>query len=406
MAGRYFSIQIVWVSSISITPEQRGGFHEYIRTCVRTILVLSGVPALLMNVIIFIIRVLKLLFMQKKYIFLALVFIMAVVSPAAGSLTKISAGAPVYLGEQNLDISSGLQGCRVIAWWENGTELTDPPAKNITIIRSVEDSGSAFRYSIDPGLYAGSTGTWYCEDRKPLRAVFEVLRPEIAVRFWDLDRNEDVTGKTVPLNANITYRIDTNLDRALQYTFRPDITPLDSFYTVTLTNPRGKGLSSIYTGSYGKPDTAIISFESSPFISASPYFWKDGSAWNRESRNVQGDFLYPPGTYTVSVTQNLNDMEEMYAPGSSETLAGLTRASATVTFIKPESTAVQTVSAPGGTPSGVVTTPPADTPPSTTVPSPGRTPIPAKTTYAPLPSWIVLIGLGIAGACAGWQRNY
>jgi hypothetical protein len=396
----------VWVSSISITPEQREGVFESNRNRVRsTFVYYLGFPLFLMNVIIFIIRVLKLLFMQKKYIFLALVFIMAVIPPAAGSLTKISAGAPVYVGEQNLDISSGLQGCHVIAWWGNGTELIDPPARNITIIRSVEDSGIAFRYSIDPELFAGYTGTWYCEDRKPLRAVFEVVRPELAVRFWDLDKNEDVTGKTMPLNANITYRVDTSLDRALQYRYRPDITPLDSFYTVTLTDPRGKGLSSIYTGSYGKPDTSILSFERSPFISSSPYFWKDGSAWNRESRNVQGDSLYPVGTYTLTITQNLNHMQEMYATGSSETLAGLTGASATVTFIKPESTAVQTVSTPRRTPSGAVTASPADTPSSTIITSPTRTPVPVKTTYAPLPSWVVLAGLGIALAGAVWQRK-
>ena len=123
-----------------------------------------------MNVIIFIIRVLKLLFMHGKYFFLAFVVILAVVSPAAGSLTKISAGAPVYIGEQNLDISSGLQGCHVIDWWANGTDTTAPPQKNVTIIKTLEDSDIAHSYTISPEIYSGYEGTWYCEGKKPLRS--------------------------------------------------------------------------------------------------------------------------------------------------------------------------------------------------------------------------------------------
>ena len=362
----------------------------------------------LMNVIIFIIRVLKLLFMHGKYFFLAFVVIMAVASPAAGSLTKISAGAPVYLGEQNLDISSGLQGCRIIDWWADGTDTSTPPAKNVTIIKTLEDSNIAFHYSIDPGIYAGYTGTWYCEDKKPLRAVFEVVRPQLSISFWDMDKNEDITGKTLSLNSSITYRIDTNLDRVLQYKYRPDITPLDSFYTVTLTDPRGNTLSNMYTGNYGKPDTHAIAFDSRPFISTSPYFWQYGSSWDLESRNAQGEFLYPAGTYSVTVKQNLNTMEKVYATIAPEDRIGLLEASAAVTFKKSEFIPDQTVIIPGTVPSETVTVPLTVPPVSTltyeTMPA-TRTIIPPKTTYSPLPFWIVMSSLGIACAYAAWKRR-
>ena len=353
-----------------------------------------------MNVIIFIIRVLKLLFMHGKYFFLAFVVIMAVASPAAGSLTKISAGAPVYLGEQNLDISSGLQGCRIIAWWADGTDTSTPPAKNVTIIKTLDDSNIAFHYSIDPGIYGGYTGTWYCEDKMPLRAVFEVVSPQLSIRFWDMDKNEDITGKTLPLNSRITYRIDTNLDRALQYKYRPDITPLDSFYTVSLTDPRDNTLSNVYTGNYGKPDTRAIAFDSRPFVSASPYFWQYGSSWDLESRNAQGEFLYPAGTYSVTAKQNLNTMEKVYETIAPEDRIGLLEASAAVTFTKSEFVPDQTVTIPGAVPSEAVTVlptfPPVSTLPYETISS-IRTIIPAKTTYSPLPFWIVPAALGVAG---------
>jgi len=367
-----------------------------------------GFPFFLMNVIIFIISVLKLLSMHGKYFFLAFVVILAVISPAAGTLTKVAAGAPVYTGEQHLDISRGLQGCHVIAWWENGTDMTTPPTKNVTIIKTVEDSNIAFDYSIDPAIYSGYTGTWYCEDKKPLRAVFTVVRPEISISFWDVDTDQDITGKTVPLNSNITYRIDTNLDSALQYKYRLDITPQDSFYTATLTDPRGNLLSTVYTGSYGKTDTHGIFFDSTPFVSSTPYYWNGGGSWDLESRNAQGEFLYPAGTYTVTVTQNLNKMKDLYAGRSPEDSNGVLESSAVVTLTKPESAPVQTITTLAVFPSGAVTNGPAETPESSltyTTMQPTTTTVPAKTTYSPLPSWLVLSGIGIAFACAAWQRK-
>ena len=356
-----------------------------------------------MNVIIFIIRVLKLLFMHGKYFFLAFALIMVLASPAAGSLTKITAGAPVYIGEQNLDISAGLQGCRVIDWWDVGADTDAPPQKNITIIKTLDDSNIAFGYTISPEVYSGYTGTWYCEGKQPLRAVFEVLQPQITVRFWDLENDADVTGKTIPVTANITYRIDTNLDKALQLRYRPDMTSLDSFYNVSLVDPGNKVLFSVYTGSYGKTDAHGLLFDSNPIITASPFFWKDGSAWDRTSRNIQGDLISPLGTYTITVNQNLNNMQELWEQTTPENQAGVLESSATVTFIKPASTPVQTVSVPVTASSGTVTTAPPVPPTAplkTATLPPTRTPVPTKTTYAPLPLWVVVAALGIALACA------
>ena len=48
-------------------------------------------------------------------VFLLLMFFILV--PSQASLAKIAAGAPVFIGERNMDISSGLNGHSVIAWW-------------------------------------------------------------------------------------------------------------------------------------------------------------------------------------------------------------------------------------------------------------------------------------------------
>lgn len=355
-----------------------------------------------MNVIIFIIRVLKLLFMHGKYFFLVFALITVLASPAAGSLTKIVAGAPVYTGEQGLDISSGLQQCRSIAWWAPGADLNGSPQKNISIIRDLDDSVVAFSYTIDPKLYSGYEGKWYCEGQYPLRAVFEVVRPRISVKFWDLDKDADVSGQTIPLSSNITYRIETNLDRALRYTYRPDMTPADSFYTVSLKDPSDSVLYTVFTGSYGKSDSQGLVVERNPFITSSPYIWKDGARWDRTARNKQGDQISPPGTYTVTVDQNLNHMQDTWAGTTPAAEEGLLEASATVTFVRPTVAPTDVVT------SAVTTAPaasPSVTPPSATATVPPETTkIPKKTTYAPLPAAVVLAALVTALACAVRQR--
>jgi len=354
-----------------------------------------------MNVIIFIIRVLKLLFMHGKYFFLVFALITVLASPAAGSLTKIVAGAPVYIGEKNIDISSGLQQCHSIAWWAPGADMNGPPQKNISIIRNLDDSIIAFSYTIDPKLYTGYEGKWYCEGKYPLRVVFEVFKPQISVKFWDLDKDEDVSGQTIPLDSNITYRIDTNLDMALQYKYRPDITPADSFYTVSLKDPSNNVLFTIYTGTYGRSDFQGLILDQHPYISSSPYFWKDGNRWDRASRNKQGDQIYPPGTYTITVDQNLNNMQDTWAGTTPEVQQGITEASAAITFVKPIPAPTDVVTSPA-TASFPVS--PSSAPAMDTVP-PTATKVPGRTTYSPLAPCVVLAALGIALACAVRQRK-
>ena len=330
--------------------------------------------------------------MQGKYFFMVLFVLVMVSSPALADLSKITGGSPVFIGERNLDISSGLQGCRVIGWWPAGSDLTTAPTATVTVIPTLEDSDIAFSYTIDPKIYTGYSGMWYCTDKKPFHQVFEVREPELAISVWDLDMDKDITGTTVPLTTNITYRVKTNLDAALQYINRPEITPADSFFSVNLTDPRGKELLSVYTGSYGKPDTLIIPFETHPYISSSPFDWNVGGSWNRLSRNAQGEFLYPPGTYTFTITQNLNRMQDLFT--SAQEREGHVFASASVTFSEaPASGGGVTI--PQSTPlvTANTSTPPPLPSASSTTSVPTGTEAPTRTTYAPVPFWVSAAGL-------------
>lgn len=349
-----------------------------------------------MNVIMFIIRVLKLLSMQGKYCVLAFVIILLCAAPVAGSTAKIAPGASVYIGESNLDISKALNGCHTIAWWQNGTNTSAPPEKTITLYEINTVSEKIYHFNISPEIFTRYPGTWYCVDKKPQKVVFEVLEPQLDIKVWDLDHNQDVSGKSVPVSTNITYRVDTNLYQALKPLNRPDSNPSDSFFTVSLNDPFGQSISNIFTASAGNSKTQILPFDKHPFITESPFYWKNGKDWNRSARNAKGEPLYPTGTYTFTISQNLNHMQETYRSSGITDLERKITQTKTITFVE--------VTTPLATPVNtqpVLTTIPDITSVSSTTMSittvPTSSPIAKKTTYAPLPEWITLLGIVIGG---------
>ena len=343
-------------------------------------------------------------FMQRKYLLFTFCVIFLLFAPAAASLNKIAAVSPVFIGEKNVDISSALTGCRIIGWWQNGTSPSGSPAKNVTLFEINTAPDNIYHFDFNPEIFAGYTGTWYCDDKLPNFPVFDLRDPQISLKVWDLDKDLDVTGMTIPRATNITYRIDTNLYPALKNLNRPNSNPSDGFFTAKLTDPLARNVPNIYTGSYGLANTLILPFETNPYVSSSPYIWENGNRWDHAARNIQGDMVYPPGTYSFTLTQNLNNMQESYGTVGGNESIGKTSSTATVTFLAPEPLVVTT-------PSVTVAT----TLPKVTISAPATTvtakaiqispTVAKKTTYAPLSEWIALIGVGIVGFLAIVRRN-
>jgi hypothetical protein len=347
--------------------------------------------------------------MQGKYFLFTFCIIFMFIAPAGASLNKIAAGSPIFIGEKDIDISSALNGCHTIAWWQNGTAPSGTPAKNITIYEINSVSENIYHYNFSPELFTGYTGIWYCEDNKPNFPVFEIRNPSISLKIWDLDHDQDVTGMTIPRATNITYRIDTNLYPALQNINRPNSNPSDGFFAVKLTDPLARNIPNIYTGSYGGANTQILPFDTNPYVTSSPYLWKNGYLWDHAARNIQGDVIYPPGTYSFTLTQNLNNMLESYASGGGNESVGKTKSTATITFLAPEPMVVTTSSAIVSTllPKDTISTPPMSKPITTITATAIQTSltIAKKTTYTPLPGWFALLGVGIMGFLAIVRRN-
>jgi len=347
-----------------------------------------------MNVIIFIIRVLKLLFMNRCRILILLCVFFVVAVPVSANLQKIALGAPVFIGESNLDVSLALDGQNVIGWWAEGSDKNGAPDKTVAI-----STENMTKFSIRPDVFTGYTGKWYSYDKAPNHLVFEVMEPQIDLKVWDLDNNRDVTGQSIPSSTNITYRIDTNLYLARKYTSRPDYSSTsDSFFTVKLTNPKGIGITQILTGNIGNKNTQNLQVESNPVITSSTYYWKDGSSWNRDARGTDGSIIYPPGTYTFTLTQNLNSMRDAYDTTDPNAGIGkITSGNKTITFLEVPRTNTPTLAPTLITTSQTMETQisatPTATPQNTVMPTSTKTT--AKTTYSPLPMWLVVVSISV-----------
>jgi hypothetical protein len=356
-----------------------------------------------MNVNIFIIRVLKLLFMSRFQILVILCALCIFAAPASASLLKIRSGAPIFIGERNLDISSSLDGHTVIGWWAPGSDLNGPPDKTISL--SDDDIRNFY---VNPDIFTGRTGKWYSYDKAPNIYVFEVMEPQIDLKVWDLDNDRDVTGQSIPSSTNITYRIDTNLYLARNYASRSDYTASESFVTVTLTNPNGISVPQIFTGNVGDKKTQILFVENNPIMTSPTYYWRDGGSWDRNARSADGSIIYPTGTYTFTLTQNLNSMQNSFNMSDPTAGIGKVRSGAkTITFLAvPQTESPTAVPSLTTTTQTVVTTVPATvvtTVSTTAVPTSTKTTV--KPTYTPLPVWVVIAGIGLAAVVAMGRRH-
>jgi hypothetical protein len=291
-----------------------------------------------------------------------------------------------------------VNGHTVIAWWPEGADRSGDPSKTVTL------SGDVKSFYIDPAIFTGYTGTWYTHDTKPDVPAFVLYNPQIDLSVWNVDTNTDITGQSVPMSTNITYRITTNLYMALNYTERPNYNPSDSFFSVTLTSPSGANIPQIYTGDLGASTTQIIKFDSAPAIKSSPYTWINGPAWDRNAKSTDGSNAYQTGTYTFVVTQNLNQMSGSYSGAAA--FGTVTSGDKTVTFTTDTPattpTIVPSLTAPAGatntTTQKMTLTQQATAQPTATV-------IAKKTTYSPLPAETALIGLGIAALALVAKRK-
>ncbi|MGD1004165.1 MAG: DUF3821 domain-containing protein [Methanoregulaceae archaeon] len=330
--------------------------------------------------------------MNYRLILSLLLLVGLIVIPVSADLKKIDIRSTVFVGEVGMDISTPLYGCREIAWWPAGNDTSTPPGKIIELNQSV------FSYNFSPDIYSGYEGAWYCWNPKPIFKVFDVKAPQMTLKIWDLDHDQDVSGQNIPSSTRITYRIETNLYEAMNTSQRREANPLDMFFDVGLKSPSGKNLPNIFTGSVGVPSTQILPFDSKPNVIMSPYMWRDGGLWNRSARTPDGYLLYPLGMYTFTASQNLNNMEYLYGDKVGVTTSGPINITFVFSATTPSPTSTTTnVATPVVTQTSTsIPTPVPVTSIQTTQPvTPGAKP---TWTSTPLSVWTIIAALGVVSA--------
>jgi hypothetical protein len=172
----------------------------------------------------------------------------------AGNGTVIEQGATIFIGEQGLNVTHGLNqayysstragmtppvGTRLqnnsvpmltqIGWWASPADLyMTSPSKILDL-----GTGGMYRtYTIAPMNFVGYTGAWYLLNvagTRPVGAtpdtslVFFVQDPALDIKVWDFTRNADATGKSVPQGEKLGFRIDTNMYPALDNRYRSNV---------------------------------------------------------------------------------------------------------------------------------------------------------------------------------------
>jgi len=243
--------------------------------------------------------------MRVKYIALlsvVLALILIIPVSAINTGTIINRGASIFVGEEGLDISNAMTDSGVqrtmIGYWASGSALDTQPLETMPV-----GNGKNFEVSLSM-----RTGSWYAYDptniSKPGIFAFNVLDPKIGVVI----RNDgvNVNEKTVTKDAVLTFDINSNLYQT-QYRYNADGSPVNAsngFVNLKITSPDGATYISLESKNGSKLSTENI------LITSSSYKW-DGN-WDIGAVDLNGQKLYPAGTYIVVAESTLNNMDVNY----------------------------------------------------------------------------------------------
>lgn len=258
-------------------------------------------------------------------------------------------GAVVYIGEQQLNIAAalsatGVTGADSIGWWASAATITSS-APTVTYPLSTINANSFY---VAPSAYANYLGNWYPVKNGMVLsatapAVFNVQDPSLAIDVWDINTSTTVTSGTAIQGDLLTFRVNTNLQSALDPTKRlGDLTGATSpvkpgNMDIKVKPASGNTYASLYNQSGG---VSGIQFQP---VNQSLWFWgtQGGQvptatnvmwAWATGAVDSTGQNAYPAGVYTVTAQSDLNGMYDNYLNGGASYTGKTVSQPATVTI--------------------------------------------------------------------------
>ena len=271
--------------------------------------------------------------------------------------TLQQAGAVVYIGEQQLNVAAALSSAGTadsIGWWASAATITST-SPTVSYPLSSINSGN---YYIAPSAYANYLGNWYAvkggnavigTGSVPV-VVFNVQDPSLAVDVWDINTSTTVTSGTVIQGDWVTFRVNTNLQSALDPAYRGTDSnqkmigsTLAGNMDIKVKPASGNTYAALYVNKSVTDkvfNTSSIQFQA---VNQSLWFWGTKGAAVPADSNIQfawatgatdstGQNAYPAGVYTVTAQSDLNGMYDNYLNGGASYTGKTVSQPATVTI--------------------------------------------------------------------------
>lgn len=231
-------------------------------------------------------------------LFLAVISLLVI--PAGAVTTIISPGDQVFIGEEGLNITAAVpEEFSQVAWFNPGLNpQTDVPSMILSV-------GDKQHFYVQPSQFQGATGSWYLWNQTAGGTAFQVLSPNLNLRIWDQQTDQDVSNTGVAPGSLVNFRIETNLVSISQRAGYDPAT--DGYISIRLMTPTGATLTAV-AGPNGTP----VSLQGLN-VDSLPWYWVPrgtDAGWDTGAAGPGGGRLYQSGTYTASLDYDVNNLQD------------------------------------------------------------------------------------------------
>ena len=269
----------------------------------------------------------------------------------------INMGATVYIGEQQLNLTPAqtvdfaTKGSTMtttpekIGWWGSAANpLASSPSQTAVL------TGSNASFYVSPAIFS-YTGPWYVIDPATgyaanttsgsnVGAFVTVQDPSIVADVWDLSTGTTVTGGSAIQGDYLAFRINSNIDQAINPTFRTQGTGAAvGSVDIRLKSDSGNTYTSVYndsalhTVSLTKVNVTLPSFFFGTADGQVPSATNYAPNWSTGAIDATGQNAYPAGVYTVTVESRLNGMKDNYKSNGADYTTKTVSAAGLVTIV-------------------------------------------------------------------------
>ncbi|MDO8871419.1 MAG: MEMAR_RS02690 family S-layer glycoprotein [Methanoregula sp.] len=308
-------------------------------------------------------------------------FVLMAVMPVSAYMVAqniTNSGATVFIGESGLNLSvvqanawvttgstNVASGDSQIGWWASAADITKTaPTKTISLV------GRNTSFTVAQSDFVGYTGNWYfyngTNTANPVK-IFTVADPTLAIAPWDfsLASGNDMSGKSVVQGQKLGFKVDTNMyaaineplfrspvagSQGLPYNNDPTNTQLygaitDGYIDIKVKDASGTTLTKLVNGSAPAQYANSITRQN---VSYQPWYWGIAAStynpeattdtaymsnWSTGALDRNGQYVYPPGTYTITAESWLNAMKDNYKNAGADYTGKTVSAATTITLV-------------------------------------------------------------------------